>query len=231
MIRFRIYYDNDAAANWLNEMAKDGWNMTGFFAGIFLFEKCGKGAWQYQVDFRTGFGRKADDYRLFMEDAGIEVIQNWGFWTFLRKPASEKPFQLYTDIDSRLTHYKKILVMFKIITALEVLGLTVELLAALMGNRPAIAFAFVLGAISLILVNQVIRVKRIINKLKEQRDGFQPGYDSRRFSLCFSAGMFLNAIVLLSRDYIARPIRHVIQIAALILMVFGLFITFRNKNE
>lgn len=229
MMKFRIYFDKDAAARWLNQMADHGWNMTGFFAGLFFFQKCQKGAWQYQVDLRSGFGKKTSDYRLFMEEAGIDVIQNWGFWTFLRKPASEKPFELYTDIDSSLAHYKKIRTMFKIITIVELFCLAVELIAAVNGSRAGFAFSFLIGGILLILLNQIVRINRVINELKERRDGILQKCGRRNISLFLAAGMLLNAAALLLQEHIADPFHHTIQIAALVLMAIGVFITFRNR--
>lgn len=71
------------------------------------FEKCEAGEYIYQVDFVDRLFSVSRDYRELMQDAGIEIVQTWGFWVILRKKASEGKFDLYTDIASSIEHYKK----------------------------------------------------------------------------------------------------------------------------
>lgn len=77
MIKFRIYFDKDKETKWLNEMSQQGWAMTSFCVGVYTFEKCTEGKWNYQVDFGEKFGRCTEDYRDFMRESGIEIVQNW----------------------------------------------------------------------------------------------------------------------------------------------------------
>lgn len=130
MLKFRLYWDKDAETKWLNEMADKGWAMTGFFAGLYKFEKCEEGKWRYQVDFGEKFGAVTEDYREFMNEAGIEIVQSWGYWIILRKLASAGEFQLYTDVESSIEHYSKILKMFKVVFVIELICLLIEIIAA-----------------------------------------------------------------------------------------------------
>ena len=94
MIKFKLYFDKDKETQWLNEMSQKGWAMTGFFAGFYRFEPCEKGKYTYQIDFGNEFFSVSDDYREFMSDSDIEIIQSWGFWVFLRKLSSEGELSL-----------------------------------------------------------------------------------------------------------------------------------------
>ena len=114
MIKFRLYWDKDKETVWLNDMAAKGYAMTGFFAGFYTFEKCEPGEYTYQIDFGDKFGSVTNDYREFMEETGVEIVQTWGFWVILRKKTADGPFVLYTDVDSQITHYTKIRNMFKV---------------------------------------------------------------------------------------------------------------------
>ena len=78
MIKFRLYYDKDKETVWLNDMVASGYSMTGFFAGFYTFEKCEPGEYIYQIDFSDKFSSVTNDYREFMEETGIEIIQTWG---------------------------------------------------------------------------------------------------------------------------------------------------------
>ena len=53
----------------------------------------------------------------------MEIVVLWGFWIILRKRAEDGPFELYTDVDSKIEHYRKIRRMFKVVTVIELLAL------------------------------------------------------------------------------------------------------------
>ena len=50
-----------------------------------------------------------------MEETGAEYIGRVLQWLYFRKPASEGSFDLYSDIDSRIAHLKRIAFMLKMI--------------------------------------------------------------------------------------------------------------------
>lgn len=231
MIKFRLYWDKDKETAWLNEMSAKGYAMTGFFAGIFVFDKCEPGKYLYQVDFGEKLFRVSDDYRQFMEETGVEIVQTWGFWVVLRKLASEGKFELYTDVDSSIEHYKKILKMFKVVTILELLCFFIEVWGAIQGNTAATAFMFLLGA--LILLNAINKTKSIIAELMERKGETMLQNRNRLYSPALACGLLLNGVVYLQD--IANPIlRHGIQIVALVLMVAGLIhqrVKFRNQEN
>ncbi len=77
-------------------MSAQGWAAKSFFAGFYQFEACEKGEYVYQIDFGTKLFAASEDYREFMREAGIELVQTWGYWIILRKKASEGNFELYT---------------------------------------------------------------------------------------------------------------------------------------
>ena len=56
-----------------------------------------------------------------MEETGVEVVQRWFRWVFLRKRAADGPFQIYTDIDSQIQVYRRIRQMFLFVLVLECL--------------------------------------------------------------------------------------------------------------
>lgn len=114
MIKFRLYFDKDKETDWINKMSEEGYAMTGFFAGFYWFEKCEPGKYVYQIDFGEKLFAVSNNYREFMQETGIEIVQTWGYWIILRKLASEGEFQLYTDVDSSIEHYTKIRTMFKV---------------------------------------------------------------------------------------------------------------------
>ncbi len=228
MIKVRLYWDKDAETTWLNQMADEGWAMTGFFAGFYKFEQTEKGKWRYQVDFGEKFGTVTEDYREFMNEAGIEIVQNWGYWIILRKLASAGEFQLYTDVESSIEHYSKILTMFKVATIIELICLFIEIIAAVNGSVLGWVFACIIGALTLAVANAAIKTKNTINELKSRQSGIDPEKDDRQVSPLLLSGLLLNSCALMMgtsdslSPMMTGPVKMVIQIAAIILMLTGI---------
>lgn len=225
MIRFRLYLDKDKETAWLNEMAAQGHGLTGFFAGVYRFESCEPGKYVYQVDFGNKLFSVSEDYREFMDEMGVEIVQTWGFWVILRQLASKGEFQMYTDVDSGIEHYSKIRRMFKVVIALELLCLIPQIYGVSRGIKSAAVGLFVLGALVLALMNALFKTNQIIAGLQE-RKGVEPKTcRGKAVSPVLLAGMLLNSCALLLSDSIPNMIKITIQIAAIALMAVGLFKT------
>lgn len=234
MIKFRLLFDKDKETTWLNSMAQEGWAMTGFFGGFYTFDPCEKGAYLYQVDFTDRFCSVSNDYREFMQEMGAEIVVNWGFWTVLRKPASEGEFVLYTDVDSQIEHYTKIRRMFKVAAVIEIICFFMELLAAANGVYLGYAFALLLGTLILVIANAAFKTGDIIEELKERKTGIASMKKGRRFSPLLLAGLLFNSLALMMGNHVAIPLvylKHGLQILALVLMGAGLFTTIRQRRE
>ena len=115
MIQWKFTFDKDEEQDWLNDYCQQGWAMVSFFMGLVTFIPCRPGEFIYQIDLLPGRGILPDDYEgyvSFMSDMDVEVLQRWGRWVYLRKRAEDGPFEVYTDIDSKIQHYRSIRKMF-----------------------------------------------------------------------------------------------------------------------
>lgn len=222
MTKFRLYYDKDKETTWLNQMAKDGYAMTGFFAGFYTFEKCEPGEYLYQMDFGSKFFSIDENYREFMTEQGVEILQSWGYWILLRKPAAAGDFQLYTDVDSSIEHYTKIRNMFKVVTIVELLCFILECLAAGAGNTWAIFFAVLLGILVLVLMKATLHTNQIINELKERKGEYTATPDGK-VSPVLLCGLMLNVCALAINQSVSAPIGIAVQILAIVFMLVGLY--------
>lgn len=226
MKKFRLYYDKDKETAWLNEMAAQGYAMTKFFAGLYTFEECTPEKYTYQVDFGDRLFGVSEDYRDFMRENNIEIVQTCGFWIILRKLASNGPFLLYTDIDSSIEHYTKIRNMFKGASIFMIIAFFFECWCAL--EVPVcILYAVIIGLLLLVMINAAFKTNQKINELKEQKGETvkTPGNPSP----ILIAGLLLNSSSLVSvnaPDYILIPIR----VIAIILMIYGIVKTFSNSK-
>ena len=232
MLKFHMSFDKDEETVWLNSMAQSGWAMTGFFGGFYTFDPCEKGAYLYQIDFTDRLFSVSNDYREFMQEMGAEIVANWGFWTVLRKPASEGTFELYSDEDSQIEHYAKIRGMFKVITVIDVICLSMELLAAASGAHLGYAFALLLGACVLALANATFKTNDIIEELKERKTGIASEKKGRRFSPLILVGLFFNSFALMMGTPVPVYfiyLKRSFQILSLIFMGAGIFTTVHRR--
>lgn len=231
MIRFRLYFDKDAETEWLNQMAADGWAMKRFFAGFYSFEKCERGEYRYQIDFGDRLFSVSSDYRELMQDAGIEIIQTWGYWVILRKRVSEGTFELYTDVASSIEHYKKIRRMFKVVTIIEMICLFIEFYCGAFGGfRVGYAFALLIGALLVGMLNALMRLNDTIDKLNIRLTGIEKKVGCRKISALMAIGLLMNSCAMMLVDVIPHGVKYIIQIVAIILMLAGLFQTYANRE-
>ena len=230
MIRFRLYYNKDTETEWLNKMAADGWALTGFFAGFYRFEECEKGEYTYQVDLGEQLFSVSSEYRELMEELGVEIVTLWGYWIILRKRTADGPFELYTDVESQIEHYTKILRMFKVVCILEIICMLIEVAGGLSGNPLGWAAAVLLASFVLVCVNAVGKTKGVLAELEARKSGIEQESSVRTISVLLPTGLLINACLLAAQDSISPTIHMVLQILAIILMAAGLILTVKQGN-
>ena len=198
MKKFRLYYDTEKEIDWLNEMSDQGWKLTGFCLGVYTFEACEKGKYRYQEDMTQSFGKVSADYRNFMEDAGIEIVQVWGPWVILCKEADAGEFELFTDYESRLAHQQKMLKLFKICTILELICFFILMPGVAEGVTASIVGAAIVGVFIVAFAKMTLTIKLRINRLKAENG--ESG-EQRKFLaapvmlpayLCYICALFIN---------------------------------------
>ena len=100
----------DEEERWLNEMSAQGWQFVKFtFPCVYTFEKGEPNAYQYcleALDHRIG-SPESQNYLAFLRDMNIELVASYLFWVYLRKPADDKPFELFSDASSRMKHMRR----------------------------------------------------------------------------------------------------------------------------
>lgn len=222
MLKFKLMVDKDKETEWLNEMAQKGYAATGFFAGFYKFEQCMPGEYTYQIDITPEFFRVSEDYREFMAETGAEVVICWGYWVILRKKTSEGEFQLYTDTESTIEHYKKIRKMFKIVTIIEILCFMVNVYGAMDMNKTALVGTAVLGLIIIACMRITFKTNKIIGELEKQTAAGTSSQVRATNGLIVS-GMLINLGALAVGDVVSEGIVMGLQIGAIVLMLVGIY--------
>lgn len=226
MIRFRLYYDKDKETVWLNKMASEGWALKSFFAGFYKFEPCEKGEYIYQIDFGTA----GKEYCDFMQELGVEIVVLWGYWIILRKRAADGPFELYTDVDSQIEHYRKIRRMFKAATIIELVVLFTEIYAGMTGGGVGWAFALLISLFVLACADAVSRTNEVIARLEEQKSGIETekkGGNTLALIIT-SIGLLTNSCMLIVEESVSPLISYPVHIFAIIMMAVGIVLTVKE---
>ena len=89
---------------WLNEMALNGWVLESVGFCTYHFIRCQPEEYTVRLEMHAF----DEAYVQFMEDTGAEYVGRMMMWIYFRKKTADGPFDLFSDIDSRIRHLDKI---------------------------------------------------------------------------------------------------------------------------
>lgn len=108
---YKIFGNYEKEEAWLNQMSSQGWQCVDYFLTRYRFERGKPGEYVYRIQLLENSPRhpESTSYLEFLDDMGIEVFSVYYRWVYLKKKATEGPFELYSDLDSRIKHYRLIM--------------------------------------------------------------------------------------------------------------------------
>lgn len=117
----KAYWNYEKEEQWLNDMCAQGYALTDYSWCRYVFEACEPGEYIYRIE-RLEYSPshlQCRRYLGFMEESGVEPVATYMRWVFFRKKAADGPFDIYSDIDSRLRHYSNINAFWLALSILE----------------------------------------------------------------------------------------------------------------
>ena len=99
-----LVWNYDKEEEWLNEMAMNGWTLTAVGFCNYTFVKTEPGEYNIRMERRP----HDDGYLEFLRENGVEYVGRILQWHYYRKKTSLGPFELYSDIESRIQHMDRI---------------------------------------------------------------------------------------------------------------------------
>lgn len=104
-------------------MASRGLALTDYSWCKYVFAKCQPNEYIYRIELLENPPTHPESikYINFMEDSGIEHIASYMRWVYFRKKAADGTFDIYSDIESRIKHYKRILLFWTGLACAELL--------------------------------------------------------------------------------------------------------------
>ena len=104
-------WDFEKEERWLNEMALKGWALVDVGFCRYTFERCEPGEYTIRLEMHPA----EQSYLDFMAETGAEMVGRYFAWLYFRKKAEDGSFDLFSDIDSRISHLQRIGRMLTII--------------------------------------------------------------------------------------------------------------------
>ena len=89
---------------WLNEMAQSGWVLDGVGVCTYDFVRSEPGEYAVRLEMH-GWDEQYVD---FMRETGADYVGRMFAWIYFRKKTEDGPFDLFSDIDSRIRHLDQI---------------------------------------------------------------------------------------------------------------------------
>lgn len=174
---WKFYYDFEKEEKFLNQMSEKGLALTGYTWGRYVFEDAPKGEYIYRIELLENplNHPTSREYLSFMEETGVERIASYNRWVYFRKKAADGEFEIYSDIDSKIKHYKRIRVLFSLIILLNLMAGWINFFSGNMETSigvPAVNSYIAILSFSiviLLLVFLVIPLGRKINALEREK--------------------------------------------------------------
>ncbi|MBR5820623.1 MAG: DUF2812 domain-containing protein [Alistipes sp.] len=108
--RFYTIAEYEQEEQWLNEMAREGWNLTAVGLCRYIFRRGTPGEYIYKLDIveRTASDEVKESYFNFLSECNIRIVGELKDWLFLQKRAADGPFDMKDDTYAKLRQVNKV---------------------------------------------------------------------------------------------------------------------------
>jgi hypothetical protein len=119
-----LVWQHEEEERWLNEMSAKGLQLRDVGLCKYKFEEGLPGEYVYRIEYledapKTALGAQ---YVSFVEDTGAEYVDSWQKWAYFRKKADTGGFDLFSDIESRIKHFDRILALTGVVSAVNLIN-------------------------------------------------------------------------------------------------------------
>lgn len=181
----KYFVDFEKEEAWLNEMSAKGLALVEYSWARYVFEESAKGEYIYRIELLEKNPKEASGYLQFMEETGAELVPigmnakgKRTFinqrWVIFRRKAAEGPFQIYSDVDSKISHYQRIYRLWLSLAFLElIVGAFNIMLIMLNPSSNIYKINFIIGVsvviLGLFFVWLSLPVRRKIARLRQEK--------------------------------------------------------------
>lgn len=112
---------------WLNAMSQKGYQLVHVGWCNYTFQE-GPDEYLYRLELLKEAPEHPESvaYIRFMEETGAEMVASYMRWVYFRKKAEDGAFDLYSDIRSKIGHYRRITALWWVLLVVELIALTIN---------------------------------------------------------------------------------------------------------
>jgi len=168
----KYFNDYEKEENWLNDMSRKGWNLVACSPPSYTFEES-TDEYIYRITLLEHGVEHPESISTvrFLEESGAEHVTSFYRWAYFRKKATEGDFQIYTDAESKIKHYKRMVSLLFWIGLVQVIVLATQLPFIVHGiifNNPWIAINAAVASANITLLAFVLPpFLRFVKRAKE----------------------------------------------------------------
>ncbi|WP_035381809.1 DUF2812 domain-containing protein [Fervidicella metallireducens] len=166
-------WDYEKEEKWLNEMSLKGFQLVSVNLCRYVFEERSDVQYIYRLEFLKDLPSNVESraYIGFLEDTGVEYIGSFGRWVYFRKNAAYGEFKIYSDIDSKIRHYKRLNNLFLAILPANLCPAIINFYSYFNSSRTSVNLqaGCVSFLVSALIGVGIFKVSRKIKMLKKER--------------------------------------------------------------
>jgi len=176
----KLFMNYEKEEAWLNQMAAKGLAFENYTPTRYVFEDSQPGEYIYRIELLDKLPSRPESqkYLHFMEENGVEFIASYLRWVYFRKKAADGAFDIYSDIDSKLKHYRRVnqlwLTLGCVLLVLGLVYIVMGIIASLQNDFPmdsAVGLGVGVGlcVVSLVFFIMSHPFRKKIKKLKKDK--------------------------------------------------------------
>jgi len=165
-------WDFEKEEKWLNTMSAQGLQLVAVGFCKYVFEEAIKGEYTYRLELLENSLSNAESisYIRFLEETDVEYIGSVIRWAYFRKKVTDGTFEIYSDIDSKIKHYKRIRALFFTVTPINVFATLLNLNNYIECERSInLSCSIVSFLVTLLLVLGIFKISKKISIFKKEK--------------------------------------------------------------
>jgi len=175
-VKYKLFmaWEHEEEEKWLADMESQGWHLIDANGIKFKFEKGEPNKYQYRLEMLPELpsATESQKYIKFMEDIGAEMVGSYIKWVYFRKENDGADFEIYSDIDSKLEHFRRIYKLLNTLTIILSVLLLIDCAMFLIDRTFNTVMIFPM-AVALMLIHGRNKISAKIEQLEKDKQIYQ----------------------------------------------------------
>ncbi len=161
---------------WLNKMAESGWTLKSVGFCRYDFERTEPAEYSVRLELLENLPStpEGEDYIAFVESTGAEQVGAYIRWCYFRKKREQGGFDLFSDLESRIEHVKRIIRFASLLFIAELcIGMGNNVIGIASDSLVNSVCGMILSAVALGFAIAIKKLTDCKNHLESERELFE----------------------------------------------------------